>query len=82
MRSPRSHSTGVVRHTSRSAPAVPSALSAVSLLAATALLAGCSAAGTAGSGGSHGSSDPVKVGVVDSRTGLLASYGAQYAQGF
>ncbi|MEU6281948.1 substrate-binding domain-containing protein [Streptomyces sp. NPDC047028] len=84
-RSPRSHSTGVLRRAPRSAPsapAAPSALSAVSALAAVALLAGCSAAGTAGSGGSHGSSDPVKVGVVYSRTGLLASYGAQYAQGF
>ncbi len=60
------------------------ALHAVSLLASAALLAGCAAAGTAGSGGSSsaGKNAPVKVGLVYSRSGLLAAYGKQYLQGF
>ncbi len=62
---------------------------AVSLLAAALLLAGCAAAGTAGSGDSSGDtgkdvgkSAPVKVGLVYSRSGLLAAYGKQYLEGF
>jgi branched-chain amino acid transport system substrate-binding protein len=57
----------------------------VSLLASAALLAGCAAAGTAGSGDSGsaaGKNAPVKVGVVYSRSGLLAAYGKQYIEGF
>jgi branched-chain amino acid transport system substrate-binding protein len=71
----RSSTTG----TARSGP-----LSALSLFAVGALLAGCAAAGTAGSGGSSGNaaSDPVKVGLVYSRSGPLAAYGKQYRDGF
>ncbi|WP_030904893.1 substrate-binding domain-containing protein [Streptomyces sp. NRRL F-5126] len=62
---------------SLSAPALPL------LLAAGLLLAGCSAPGTSGTAGSGSSSSaPVKVGLVYSRTGLLAAYGKQYRQGF
>ncbi len=60
-------------------------LSALCLLAAGALLAGCSAAGTGGAGAASGGASagaPVKVGLLYSRTGLLAAYGAQYEQGF
>lgn len=59
------------------------------LAAAGLLLTGCTAAGTAGNSGSDGaggsgkSADaPVKVGLVYSRTGLLADYGKQYRDGF
>lgn len=56
------------------------------LAAAGLLLTGCTAAGTAGdtgSGGSGKSADAtVKVGLVYSRTGLLADYGKQYRDGF
>ncbi|TKA09318.1 substrate-binding domain-containing protein [Actinacidiphila oryziradicis] len=59
---------------------------ALAAIATITLLAGCAAAGTAGSSsaGSAGSSAsaPVKVGLVYSRSGLLAAYGAQYEQGF
>lgn len=58
---------------------------AVSLLAAATLLAGCAAAGTAGStSGAKGAAGtaPVKVGLVYSRSGLLAAYGKQYLEGF
>ncbi|MCX3061593.1 substrate-binding domain-containing protein [Streptomyces beihaiensis] len=55
-------------------------------LAACALLAvGCSKAGTAGTasdGSGAGAGAPVKVGLVYSKTGPLAAYGKQYAQGF
>lgn len=65
----------------------PTALSAVAVLAAAGLLAtGCSAAGKAGSAdsgsGKSGSGSAVKVGLVYSRTGLLADYGKQYRDGF
>jgi branched-chain amino acid transport system substrate-binding protein len=53
------------------------ALGAVVALAAT--LAGGAQAKLDGSDGA--TADPVKIGVVYSRTGLLASYGAQYVQG-
>ncbi|RAG82852.1 amino acid ABC transporter substrate-binding protein [Streptacidiphilus pinicola] len=57
---------------------------ALAVVAATALLAaGCASAGTAGTAPSGGSgSAPVKVGLLYSRTGLLAAYGKQYEQGF
>ncbi len=59
---------------------------AVSLVAAAVLLAGCAAVGTGGSSGDtgegSGKSAPVKVGLVYSRTGLLAAYGKQYLEGF
>ena len=47
------------------------------------VLAGCGGGsdGSEGSGGS-GSSEPVKVGLVTSKTGPLASYGQQYLEGF
>ncbi|MFG2310839.1 substrate-binding domain-containing protein [Streptomyces sp. NPDC048566] len=59
-------------------------LRTLALLAAGALVAGCSSAGTAGtaSSGSGGKADPVKVGLVYSRSGLLAAYGKQYEEGF
>ncbi|WP_042431802.1 substrate-binding domain-containing protein [Streptacidiphilus anmyonensis] len=52
--------------------------------AATALLvAGCASAGTAGTAQSGGgASAPVQVGLLYSKTGLLADYGKQYEQGF
>ncbi|MFK0169626.1 substrate-binding domain-containing protein [Streptomyces sp. NPDC090306] len=62
------------------------ALAALAALAAGALLAtGCAQAGTAGSdaGGDGGKgAAPVRVGLVYSKTGLLAAYGKQYADGF
>ncbi|GAB1332723.1 substrate-binding domain-containing protein [Streptomyces sennicomposti] len=55
----------------------------LTLLAAGALVAGCSSAGTAGtSAAGDKASDPVKVGLVYSRSGLLAAYGKQYEEGF
>jgi branched-chain amino acid transport system substrate-binding protein len=56
----------------------------LAVAAATALLAaGCASAGTAGSAQSgSGGSAPVKVGLLYSRSGLLAAYGKQYEQGF
>ncbi|QLJ03675.1 substrate-binding domain-containing protein [Streptomyces sp. NEAU-sy36] len=59
-------------------------LRALTLVAIGALVAGCSAAGTAGtaSAGSGGKAAPVKVGLVYSRSGLLAAYGKQYEEGF
>jgi branched-chain amino acid transport system substrate-binding protein len=56
----------------------------LTLIAAGALVAGCSSAGTAGtaSSGSGGKAAPVKVGLVYSRSGLLAAYGKQYEEGF
>ncbi|QKW25475.1 substrate-binding domain-containing protein [Streptomyces seoulensis] len=70
----RSHATGNLR--SRS-------VSVLALLAAGALVTGCSSAGTAGtSTGGDKASDPVKVGLVYSRSGLLAAYGKQYEEGF
>ncbi|MGZ0235949.1 substrate-binding domain-containing protein [Streptomyces sp. CPS1] len=59
-------------------------LRALTLAAVGALVAGCSAAGTAGtaSTGSGGKAAPVKVGLVYSRSGLLAAYGKQYEEGF
>lgn len=58
---------------------------AVAALVVGALLAsGCSEAGTAGSGSAGGDKDagPVEVGLVYSKTGPLAAYGKQYAEGF
>ncbi|WUS96782.1 substrate-binding domain-containing protein [Streptomyces sp. NBC_00708] len=54
------------------------------LAAAGLLLTGCTAAGKAGGSGSGKSADDaaVKVGLVYSRTGLLADYGKQYRDGF
>lgn len=54
------------------------------LAAAGLLLTGCTAAGKAGDSGSGKSADDaaVKVGLVYSRTGLLADYGKQYRDGF
>ncbi|MFF4702850.1 substrate-binding domain-containing protein [Streptomyces sp. NPDC001288] len=59
-------------------------LRALTLLATGALVAGCSSAGTAGTetGGSDGRPAAVKVGLVYSRSGLLAAYGKQYEEGF
>ncbi|MGN5631139.1 substrate-binding domain-containing protein [Streptomyces sp. AC154] len=65
----------------------PAALPAVAVLAvAGLLLTGCSAAGKAGSedsgSGKSAGASAVKVGLVYSRTGLLADYGKQYRDGF
>ncbi|MEU5092489.1 substrate-binding domain-containing protein [Streptomyces sp. NPDC021356] len=58
-------------------------VSILTLLAAGALAAGCSSAGTAGTASAGDkASDPVKVGLVYSRSGLLAAYGKQYEEGF
>ncbi|MGW1095649.1 substrate-binding domain-containing protein [Streptomyces sp. NPDC002455] len=59
-------------------------LTATALGAAGLLLVGCTAAGQAGSGSDAGSGEDqaVKVGLVYSRTGLLAAYGKQYRDGF
>ncbi|MBF9072394.1 substrate-binding domain-containing protein [Streptacidiphilus fuscans] len=55
----------------------------VAAAAATSLLAGCASAGTAGTAqSSGGAGTPVKVGLLYSKTGLLAAYGQQYEQGF
>ncbi|AJE43729.1 substrate-binding domain-containing protein [Streptomyces nodosus] len=57
----------------------------LTLIAAGALVTACSAAGTAGtasSGSGSKASAPVKVGLVYSRSGLLAAYGKQYEEGF
>nr|WP_246214188.1 substrate-binding domain-containing protein [Kitasatospora viridis] len=51
------------------------------LLAAGLLVAGCAQAGTAGTAGG-GAQAPVRVGLVYSKTGPLAAYGAQYLEGF
>ncbi|MFE4216873.1 substrate-binding domain-containing protein [Streptomyces sp. NPDC056844] len=59
-------------------------LTATALGAAGLLLVGCTAAGQAGTGSDAGSGEDqaVKVGLVYSRTGLLAAYGKQYRDGF
>ncbi|MFB8024778.1 substrate-binding domain-containing protein [Streptomyces sp. NPDC056465] len=58
-------------------------LTAAVLGATGLLLVGCTAAGQAGgSGGGSGADEAVKVGLVYSRTGLLAAYGKQYRDGF
>ncbi|MEU3652884.1 substrate-binding domain-containing protein [Streptomyces sp. NPDC032161] len=77
---PRATGTGTVRRRPRS-------LSAVAVLASAGLLlAGCTAAGKAGEDGPGSGGDAkdrsVKVGLVYSRTGLLADYGKQYRDGF
>jgi branched-chain amino acid transport system substrate-binding protein len=75
----RRRATGTARHR-RSLPA------AVALTCAGLVLAGCTAAGKAGEGDSGSAGDAkdatVKVGLVYSRTGLLADYGKQYRDGF
>ncbi|WP_327711365.1 substrate-binding domain-containing protein [Streptomyces sp. NBC_00464] len=74
------------RRASRSRRSLTDIRAAAALTAAGLLLTGCTAAGTAGGSGSDGSgkSDDasVKVGLVYSRTGLLADYGKQYRDGF
>ncbi|WP_327336657.1 substrate-binding domain-containing protein [Streptomyces sp. NBC_01324] len=76
---------GTTGGATRTAPTA--ALPAVAVLAvAGLLLTGCSAAGRAGGedagSGKSGSASAVKVGLVYSRTGLLADYGKQYRDGF
>ncbi|HEY5835353.1 substrate-binding domain-containing protein [Streptomyces sp.] len=79
MRRSSSSSTSRTSGTSRSRAVTTSALVAASLL----VLAGCSEAGTAGSSSSgDGKSAAVDVGLVYSRSGPLAAYGKQYAEGF
>jgi branched-chain amino acid transport system substrate-binding protein len=55
------------------------------LVAATALLAGfasgAEARTAAGTSTDRAAADPIKVGIIYTRTGLLATYGAQYIQG-
>ncbi|NUS57504.1 MAG: substrate-binding domain-containing protein [Streptomycetaceae bacterium] len=57
---------------------------AVALAVCGLLAAGCAKAGTGGSSsdGASGDASPVKVGLVYSKTGPLAAYGKQYAEGF
>lgn len=56
---------------------------AVALLAAaTALAAGCGSPQQAATGGEGGDAAPLKVGLVYSKSGPLASYGQQYIEGF
>ncbi|WP_069172610.1 substrate-binding domain-containing protein [Streptomyces griseus] len=58
-------------------------LTTAAVLAAAGLfLAGCTAAGQAGGDPASGEDQAVKVGLVYSRTGLLAAYGKQYRDGF
>ncbi|MFB6813409.1 substrate-binding domain-containing protein [Streptomyces sp. NPDC056347] len=73
----RRRATGTPRHRG-------SLSTALSLACAGLLLAGCTAAGKAGEGGGDGDAKDgtVKVGLVYSRTGLLADYGKQYRDGF
>ncbi|WP_326765389.1 substrate-binding domain-containing protein [Streptomyces sp. NBC_01591] len=74
----RRRAIGTVRHR-RSLSTV------VALTSAGLVLAGCTAAGKAGESGSSGGGakdGTVKVGLVYSRTGLLADYGKQYRDGF
>ncbi|WP_327367154.1 substrate-binding domain-containing protein [Streptomyces sp. NBC_01217] len=75
----RRRATGTVRH-HRSLSAV------VTLASAGLLLVGCTAAGKAGesdtASGKDAKNQTVKVGLVYSRTGLLADYGKQYRDGF
>ncbi|MFC5906596.1 substrate-binding domain-containing protein [Streptacidiphilus monticola] len=70
----------------RSQPRTPSSRTVLGTLAAAAALtlSACASAGTAGtaSGGGGGSAAAVKVGVLYSKTGLLAAYGKQYIEGF
>ncbi|WP_405712211.1 substrate-binding domain-containing protein [Streptomyces sp. NBC_00046] len=73
----RRRATGTVRHRR-------SLYAAVALTSAGLVLAGCTAAGKAGESDSGGGAKDgtVKVGLVYSRTGLLADYGKQYRDGF
>ncbi|MEL5955331.1 substrate-binding domain-containing protein [Streptomyces sp. CLV115] len=73
----RRRATGTARHR-RSLHA------AVALTCAGLVLTGCTAAGKAGESDSAGGAKDatVKVGLVYSRTGLLADYGKQYRDGF
>ena len=72
------------RRTSRVSRSLTDLRTVAVLAAAGLLLTGCTAAGTAGGSGSGKSADDaaVKVGLVYSRTGLLADYGKQYRDGF
>ncbi|WP_392670133.1 substrate-binding domain-containing protein [Streptomyces sp. LN785] len=75
----RRRATGTEHH--------PRSLSALAVLAAAGLLlTGCTAAGQAGgtdsAAGKGTKGQAVKVGLVYSRTGLLAAYGKQYRDGF
>ncbi|MEY9877137.1 branched-chain amino acid transport system substrate-binding protein [Streptacidiphilus sp. MAP12-33] len=65
-------------------PSLPTrGVACLAAAAATALLAGCASAGTAGTAAPTGGGDaPVKVGLLYSKTGLLAAYGKQYEEGF
>ncbi|QNE77720.1 ABC transporter substrate-binding protein [Streptomyces finlayi] len=71
----RHRAVGTVQHRS---------LTAAALATAALLLAGCTAAGQAGGSdpADGGKDETVKVGLVYSRTGLLAAYGKQYRDGF
>ncbi|MFH8474958.1 substrate-binding domain-containing protein [Streptomyces sp. NPDC018000] len=71
----RRRTTGTARH-HRSLSTV------VTLASAGLLLVGCTAAGKAGEAGEDAKDQTVKVGLVYSRTGLLADYGKQYRDGF
>ncbi|MFB7559756.1 substrate-binding domain-containing protein [Streptomyces brevispora] len=82
-----SRTSSVSRAGGATRTARPRSLSAVAVLAtAGLLLTGCTAAGKAGSEesttGKSASGAAVKVGLVYSRTGLLADYGKQYRDGF
>ncbi|MGW2087962.1 substrate-binding domain-containing protein [Streptomyces sp. NPDC001880] len=75
----RLRATGTARHRRSLSTTAAAALAAAGLV-----LAGCTAAGKAGESDSGGDSKDgtVKVGLVYSRTGLLADYGKQYRDGF
>ncbi|MFB7663776.1 substrate-binding domain-containing protein [Kitasatospora sp. NPDC056138] len=66
-------------------PAARGARGLLAGLLAGLLVTGCAEAGTAGTAVADAGGDakaPVKVGLVYSRTGLLAAYGKQYLEGF
>ncbi|MFI0720859.1 substrate-binding domain-containing protein [Streptomyces sp. NPDC021224] len=78
-----------IRTSTASRPSGPRRSRSLTALAVAAvaavLLAGCSKPGQAGSSsqaGGDAASAPVKVGLVYSRSGPLAAYGKQYAEGF
>jgi branched-chain amino acid transport system substrate-binding protein len=54
----------------------------VGLVIATLVLAGCGSPRSAAGGGTAATGTPVKVGLVYSKSGALASYGRQYFDGF
>lgn len=77
-------STAPTRTAARRAPTGGPGRRLAALAACVLLAAGCAKAGTAGTGAADGGGvrSPVKVGLVYSRTGPLAAYGKQYAEGF